>query len=329
MLGDQGRGAGQRRRHAADFRSRLQAGPRRARGRACGPHHPWPLRRDRRADPRRPADRPLPVRRLPAGQGQGAGRRDRRARRVRASLVFYESGPRLGESLAALAAGLGPREAAVVREISKLHEECVTGTLAELAARYADAPPKGEIVIVVGPPAEREAASDEELDAALREALASCRRRARRPRSPTRLGIPEEARLCPRAGAGGRVNRASKPSSAAAGARRLAAWWLRLQGWRILAQRARVPGGEVDLVARRGRTLAFVEVKARGSEEAARLGARRISAAPGRRRRRAAGAALRPRRRRHPHRRHVHRAAAAAAPPGQCLARVTSAARIA
>ena len=53
------------------------------------------------------------------------------------------------------------------------------------------------------------------------------------------------------------------------GAERLAAWWLRLRGWRILAQRARVPGGEVDLVARRGRTLAFVEVKARASDEAA------------------------------------------------------------
>ncbi|HTG64359.1 MAG TPA: YraN family protein [Sphingomicrobium sp.] len=51
----------------------------------------------------------------------------------------------------------------------------------------------------------------------------------------------------------------------------VAAWWLRLRGWRILAQRARVPGGEVDLVARRGRTVAFVEVKQRGTEEAAAL----------------------------------------------------------
>jgi putative endonuclease len=53
------------------------------------------------------------------------------------------------------------------------------------------------------------------------------------------------------------------------GAETLACWYLRLKGWRILARRARVPGGEVDIVARRGRTLAFVEVKARASEAAA------------------------------------------------------------
>ena len=49
----------------------------------------------------------------------------------------------------------------------------------------------------------------------------------------------------------------------------VAAWWLRLRGWRILAQRVRVPGGEVDLVARRGGVLAFVEVKQRATDEAA------------------------------------------------------------
>lgn len=49
----------------------------------------------------------------------------------------------------------------------------------------------------------------------------------------------------------------------------LACWYLRLHGWRILARRARVRGGEVDIVARRGRTLAFVEVKARASDVAA------------------------------------------------------------
>jgi putative endonuclease len=52
------------------------------------------------------------------------------------------------------------------------------------------------------------------------------------------------------------------------GAETLACWWLRLHGWRILARRARVPGGEVDVIARRGKVLAFVEVKARATEEA-------------------------------------------------------------
>ena len=49
----------------------------------------------------------------------------------------------------------------------------------------------------------------------------------------------------------------------------IACWFLRLRGWRILARRVRARGGEVDIVARRGRTLAFVEVKARATREAA------------------------------------------------------------
>jgi 16S rRNA (cytidine1402-2'-O)-methyltransferase len=90
---------------------------------------------------------------------------------IRATLIFYESGPRLGESLEALRKGLGERDAAVVREITKLHEECVTGTLTDLAARYHEVAPKGEIVIVVGPRKALEAATDDELDQELRKAL--------------------------------------------------------------------------------------------------------------------------------------------------------------
>jgi 16S rRNA (cytidine1402-2'-O)-methyltransferase len=70
---------------------------------------------------------------------------------VRATFVFYESGPRLGDT--------------------KIHEECVTGTLTELSARYAAVAPKGEIVLVVGPPAAGSEASDDDIDAALDEAL--------------------------------------------------------------------------------------------------------------------------------------------------------------
>ena len=90
---------------------------------------------------------------------------------VRATLVLYESGPRLGSCLATLAAVLGDREAAVTREISKRFEEAVTGTLATLADRYAETPPKGEIVVVVGPPGEAPPASAAEGDVALAEAL--------------------------------------------------------------------------------------------------------------------------------------------------------------
>jgi 16S rRNA (cytidine1402-2'-O)-methyltransferase len=90
---------------------------------------------------------------------------------IRATLVMYESGPRLGACLAALAEGLGDREAAVTREITKKFEEAVTGTLSTLAARYADAPPRGEIVIVVAPPGEAPPASLEDGDTALVEAL--------------------------------------------------------------------------------------------------------------------------------------------------------------
>ena len=106
---------------------------------------------------------------------------------VRATLVFYESGPRLADTLAALANRLGNREAAVAREITKLHEECVTGSLQELAARYAGAPPKGEIVIVVGPAAPAEPATDDEVDLAVRDALETL--------TPSRAAADVAARL--------------------------------------------------------------------------------------------------------------------------------------
>jgi 16S rRNA (cytidine1402-2'-O)-methyltransferase len=62
--------------------------------------------------------------------------------------VAFESPRRLGKSLAAVDA---TRQVAVCRELTKVHEEIVRGTAGELAARYADAPPRGEIVLVVGP----------------------------------------------------------------------------------------------------------------------------------------------------------------------------------
>ena len=90
---------------------------------------------------------------------------------IAATLVFYETAPRLEKSLLAVA-GLWPeREVAVARELTKLHEECRTGNAATLASHYAAHPPKGEIVLLIGPPSESEA-PELDTDALLRAALA-------------------------------------------------------------------------------------------------------------------------------------------------------------
>ncbi len=90
-----------------------------------------------------------------------------------ATLVFFESGPRLADALADLGAGLGAREAAVCRELTKLHEEVRRGDLAALAADYAaGAETRGEIVVVVAPPSAAEQQQAGDLDELLRRAIA-------------------------------------------------------------------------------------------------------------------------------------------------------------
>ena len=93
---------------------------------------------------------------------------------VPSTLVFYESGPRLADCLRDLSDTLGgARDAAVARELTKLFEETRRGSLADLATHYAEnGPPKGEIVVLIGPP-EKIEASEESIDAALTEALKS------------------------------------------------------------------------------------------------------------------------------------------------------------
>jgi 16S rRNA (cytidine1402-2'-O)-methyltransferase len=93
--------------------------------------------------------------------------------RVPATLILYESGPRIARTLAALAEGLGARQAAVCRELTKLHEEVRRGDLPSLAGQYADgAEIRGEFTIVVEPPSADAAVPDaNEVDALLRRAL--------------------------------------------------------------------------------------------------------------------------------------------------------------
>jgi 16S rRNA (cytidine1402-2'-O)-methyltransferase len=99
-------------------------------------------------------------------------RRAREIEAVPATLVFYEAPHRIAETLADLAAVLGPRPAAVARELTKKFEEVRRGPLDQLAEVYAKGPaPKGEIVLIVGPPGVGEALDDAGIDAALRRAL--------------------------------------------------------------------------------------------------------------------------------------------------------------
>jgi 16S rRNA (cytidine1402-2'-O)-methyltransferase len=109
---------------------------------------------------------------LPAKSGQ---RQSRIAEisSVPATLVLYETGPRLAASLADLAAGLGARDAAICRELTKKFEEVRRGTLMALAAHYREAAePKGEIVVVIAPPSGvAERVSPETVDAKLKTAL--------------------------------------------------------------------------------------------------------------------------------------------------------------
>lgn len=90
---------------------------------------------------------------------------------ITATLVFYETAPRIERSLRAIAELWPDREVAVARELTKLHEECRTGSAASLADHYAAHPPKGEIVLLIGPPAAAEAPVADP-DALLRAALA-------------------------------------------------------------------------------------------------------------------------------------------------------------
>jgi 16S rRNA (cytidine1402-2'-O)-methyltransferase len=107
---------------------------------------------------------------LPPREGQRRNRIEE-IKGIAATLVLFETGPRIAAALADLAAGLGSREAAVCRELTKLYEEVRCGNLATLAAEYGASPePRGEIVIVIAPaPAPVRDAAD--LDALLRQAL--------------------------------------------------------------------------------------------------------------------------------------------------------------
>jgi len=92
--------------------------------------------------------------------------------RIPASIVLFESGPRIAEALADLATAFGDREAAICRELTKLHEEVRRASLPVLAAHYAgDAETRGEFVIVIAPPEGETQPAADDVDALIRAAL--------------------------------------------------------------------------------------------------------------------------------------------------------------
>jgi len=92
--------------------------------------------------------------------------------RIDATLVLFESGNRVQDALADLAGIMGAREAAICRELTKLHEEVTRGTLADLAKTADALETRGEFVLVIGPPAaDAQALTDEALDNLLRDQL--------------------------------------------------------------------------------------------------------------------------------------------------------------
>lgn len=138
-----------------------------------------------------PTDRFLFAGFLPPKQGARRAALDELAA-IDVTLVFYESGPRLAESLGDMAAMLGDRPAAVARELTKLFEETRRDALSALAAHYAEAgAPKGEIVVLVGPPAAAET-SDEALDAFLRLALTRGGVKDAAAEAAAQLGVPRK-----------------------------------------------------------------------------------------------------------------------------------------
>lgn len=111
---------------------------------------------------------------------------------VPATLIFYETAPRLLACLTDMRDTLGPaREAAVARELTKLFEETRRGTLESLAAHYTEAgKPRGEIVILVGPPLARGVPDEAELKAALAEALTELPTKAAAAKVAAQYGLP-------------------------------------------------------------------------------------------------------------------------------------------
>ena len=186
---------------------------------------------------------------------------------------------------------MGARDAAICREMTKLHEEILRAPVAELAAAADTLETRGEFVLVIGPPAARaQAMTEDALDDLLRSSCSATASRMRwrmrsncpagraaksmpaRSNSPNRPTSQRRTMMAKTDGAmpPEKLAKVAAPERVAAfrtglSAEARAAAWLMAKGYRILAKRFRTPHGEIDLVARKRDLVAFIEVKARAS----------------------------------------------------------------
>ncbi len=198
------------------------------------------------------------------------------ARAIPGTLVYYESGGRLKETVECLAEIYPGRPVAIARELTKLFEAILRGTASEILEEIRDNPPAGEFVILIGA-GEAKPPANEDIENALRNAMRRVSLKEAVEEVAKGLGAGRKQvynlalQLRVRAMAARNRHGSSGPTSHAIGV--AAENWARglLEGkdYRILAQRYKTKGGEIDLVAKRGDHLAFVEVKRRKTEEEA------------------------------------------------------------
>lgn len=112
--------------------------------------------------------------------------------RIEATLVFYESPSRLGAALAAMQEAFGDRRAVIARELTKIHETFDSGALSALAEKYQDGA-KGEIVVIVEPPAAAAPASNDDIDRFLADALKSMSVKDAAAAAADAFGVPKKA----------------------------------------------------------------------------------------------------------------------------------------
>ena len=112
--------------------------------------------------------------------------------RIEATLVFYESPSRLGAALAAMQEAFGDRRAVIARELTKIHETFDSGALSALTEKYQDGA-KGEIVVIVEPPAAAAPASNDDIDRFLADALKSMSVKDTAAAAADAFGVPKKA----------------------------------------------------------------------------------------------------------------------------------------